>query len=174
MSSSSPSPVTPSSLRKPSQEEQEEYEKLLSECSGIKLFVDEGHQIEKWSDYQFTSADGRTFALFLDGHSILHRLRAKDILINEADTEGIKQAESVAGMILGVGAINPPSVLLDSISLVTCWLECRRMNGMVPCDSEEYHVVLELNDGTVNIEDALLPPELRDDRHDGEPADYIN
>jgi hypothetical protein len=157
-----------SSLHKLSKEE---WGKILAESGGLKVLVDEAHVIENYSDFKFT-ADGRTFALFLGGDSILHRLRAKSVLIDEKNKDGIKQAESVSGMILEVDTDDPPLIFPDDETLVSNWIEFHRMYGLVPCSVEEIEALEAIS--LVEIEDALRPPELRkadaDESDDGEES----
>ena len=102
------------------------------------------------------------------GDSILHRLRAKSVLIKENDRESIEQAESASGMILEVGTADPPFVFTDDDMLVESWIEYHRMYN-APLIAEEFNVLLEMkDDGHIAIENALLPPELRDDSEENQ------
>jgi hypothetical protein len=139
----------------------EEYEEMLSECSGIKWLSEEAHSIEKYPDYRFSTADGRTFGLFQDGERILRLLQNQSVMIDWKNEEGIKQVKAVAGLILEVGAEDRPFIFNDEIELALVWVDIHRQYGVPPTreENEEYlDIVLDgfpkyENDGDQNSQE---------------------
>src|ERR1700691_3390813 len=97
------------------------------------IITDNAASIDRWSDWCATTAEGRTFGLFLDGKSIEHRFRAASVLVTANDTARLAKT---AGFILEVGAEKPLLVSEDYNALVRAWAELREAHG-VPLTPDE-------------------------------------
>jgi len=101
--------------------------------------------IERWSDFSFTTSDGRTIGLFLDGMSIKKRLQAADVLVNRHDDARLKKT---AGMILEIGG--EPMIYGDNGVLISAWVSLHELHA-VPLSEEECEGLgldIESDDGT--------------------------
>lgn len=115
---------------------QEEFDLVMSECSGLKWLLEEAHAIQEWPDYQLSTEDGRRFGLFLDGDSILKRLDARSVVINWKDEEGLQRVRDLAGFILEIGGDDPPLIFADWSDLLVAWSEVHAQFGVAPTEEE--------------------------------------
>lgn len=103
--------------------------------------------IERWSDFSFTTPEGRNWGLFLGGMSIKKRLEAASVLVNKHDNARLKKT---AGMILEIGG--EPMIYGDNDALIAAWVALHELHG-VPFTDEEREVLgldstSESEDGT--------------------------
>lgn len=99
---------------------------------------DDAHTIERWSDYSFTTDDGRTFGVFANGNSrsdsIELRFRAVDAPVSP---RAVEQLGKTAGFILEVGTTDPPLIFGDEEALRTAWLGLHQEHGVPLSDLEQ-------------------------------------
>jgi hypothetical protein len=125
----------------------EEYDQMLSESSGLKLIVEEASSITKWPDYKFSTADGRTYGLFLDGDSILKRIDATGVPINWKDKEGIQQAKDIAGFILEIDGDDPPLIFKENTELAMAWEQLHVFSNVPTTREEDDQFLNQILDG---------------------------
>lgn len=99
----------------------------LRQVSAAELERDHGdiirnefHRIEKWPDFEFTTADGRRFGIFIDTvASIEHKFHAAGVLVNAHDKERLSRT---SGFILEIGSSEPPFVYEEYEELAAKWI----------------------------------------------------
>jgi hypothetical protein len=96
--------------------------------NALQMLAQEAHKIEGWADHSFVTADARTYELFLDGTSILHRLLARFVLISSKKISNIEQLYTAAGMIREAGSDDPPLIFTEGkfLDLWLAWIELHR------------------------------------------------
>lgn len=116
------------------QRKREAFKKRFEESFGKNYDViwHDAHTIERWSDYSFTTDDGRTFGVFANGNSLSNsielRFRAVDALVAPHIVE---QLGKVAGFILEVGTTDPPLIFGDEEALRTAWLKLHEESNVL-------------------------------------------
>ncbi len=85
----------------------------------------------QWRDYSLETSDGRTFAYFEDGSSILHRMQAAHVrnYLSAAEEDWITKQQ---GAIVEVGCEDHPAMWYggDYEELRSAWRELHRLCGL--------------------------------------------
>jgi hypothetical protein len=113
--------------------------------NALRMLAEEAHRIEGWADYSFATGDGRTYELFLDGSSILHRLLARFVSLNPTKVSDIEQLYTAAGMIREAGSDDPPLIFTEGKfrDLWLAWVELHRLHQVPLTQSEVVGLRLE-------------------------------
>ena len=94
------------------------FERKLEE-SGDALFYN-AEAISSWSDYRFTTSDGREFGLFLENVApLLGRLKAAGVALTRKEREN---PPAIAGMILERDGA-APIIFADADAMISAWLD---------------------------------------------------
>jgi hypothetical protein len=98
------------------------------ELDDDRLISDDAFFIQHWSNFELTTTDGRSFALFIDAESILHRLKAVGI--------EVKRPPNFAGMILEIDSDEPPFMFRTLPDLADAWSDLHELCS-VPMTPDE-------------------------------------
>jgi len=104
---------------------------------------------------QFTTSDGRTFALFIDGETMLDTFQKLGISFKRKRAQ---QLMAVSGLILEVGASEPALVFewKHKHELERCWAKLHRQFGVQPPDYPA------IDSPSAELEDILDVPMIAD------------